>query len=281
MRFDLHTHTTASDGQYCPSDMIDKATKAGLAYYAITDHDTIGGIEEAIRKVEQDKPSSFRFLPGIEISTQDAVEIHVVGLGIDHRSPALVAACERFKADRDARGVRICDYLGKLGVDIEYESVKRLAGESNLGRPHFAAYLLQNGYVSDKREAFRRYLDTPEFHAAVDRILPKPEESIALIHAAGGVAILAHPGIYDLSEDSLEDLIVRVKKLGMDGIECYYSKHSEEQTQRYLRYAEKYDMIVSGGSDFHGERVKPDVTLGMEIDGELDPALLQGAVYPR
>ncbi len=196
------------------------------------------------------------------------MEIHIVGLGVDYKNAELLKACDRFRADRDARGIRICTYLQGQGIDIHYENVKAIANGANLGRPHFARFLIERGYVAEKKEAFHRYLDTEEFHKAVDRVLPDPEESINLIHGAGGLAVLAHPGLYEVSYDELEGIVNRCYSFDLDGIECYYSKHSEEDTVRFPAITEKYELLISGGSDYHGENVKPGIDLGMNIATE-------------
>lgn len=268
MLVDLHSHTNMSDGQYSPSDMIKMAYRKGIRYYSITDHDTVDGLEEAVSETEKLKTNSFVFIPGIEISTQDIIEIHIVGLGIDYSNIALINACSRFKCDRDDRGSRICDYLKSKNIHIDYKEIKEAAGSANLGRMHFAEFLSKKGYVIDRREAFKKFLDTEEFHKKVDRVLPIPIETVRLIHEAGGMAILAHPGIYGLSEKQLLDLITRLKEIGIDGIECFYSMHSDEQTREFIELSIKYELLISCGSDFHGEKVKSHINLGMSVVDE-------------
>lgn len=260
---DLHTHSSASDGQYAPTELIDLAKKKELSVIALTDHDTVSGIKEArSRASEINQP----FIAGIEISTRKEEEIHIVGLGINEDNPKLLVMTQKMMQDRLNRGDVIVEYLSKLGVNVDFEEVKELAGEGSVGRPHFAEYLQKHGYVRTRQEAFERYIDTPSFHKATDRILPSPEEAIALVHEAGGKAVLAHPGLLKMGKRWQEDLIYKLKETGLDAIETYYSKYSKAQEKYYRSLAMRYDLAVSVGSDFHGELVKPDVKLGMQIE---------------
>lgn len=263
MLIDLHTHSSASDGQYTPAELIMLAKKKNVSVIALTDHDTVSGIKEARACAkEMDQP----FIAGIEISTRKEEEIHIVGLGIDEDHPRLLAVTEKLMQDRLNRGNVIVEYLGKLGIEIDFDEVKRLAGEGSVGRPHFAEYLQKHGYVRSRQEAFERYIDTPPFHKETDRILPSPEEAIALIHDAGGKAVLAHPGLLKMGKRWQEDFIYHLKKNGLDAIEVYYSKYSKAQEKYYRSLAMRYALEISIGSDFHGELVKPDVKLGMYVD---------------
>lgn len=262
MIIDLHTHSTASDGQYTPTELVHLAKEKGIELFALTDHDTVEGIREArIAAQEEQLP----FIAGIEISTRKEEEIHMVGLGIDETNPTLTAATQRYMEDRLNRGIVITRYLRSIGVCVDYEEVKAMAGEGSVGRPHFAQYLMEHGYVHSRQEAFDRYINTPSFHKETDRVLPLPEEAIQLIHEAGGKAILAHPGLLKMGKRWQEDLLYQLKAAGLDGIEVYYSKHSKAQIKYYLSLAKKYDLMISAGSDFHGEKVKPDVLIGVKL----------------
>lgn len=262
MKLDLHTHSTASDGQYTPTELVQRAKEAGLSYYALTDHDTIDGIAEAKTAA---RSLDVSFIPGIEISTQLEEEIHMVGLWIDENNPMLTAACDSYKQSRLQRGTRIINYLSSLGISISNEDIPS-DKEGSLGRPHFAQYLIEHGYVHSTQEAFDRYLNTPAFHKATDRIKPTPQEAIQLIHAAGGKAILAHPGLLKMGKRWQESLIHSLCEQGLDGIEVYYFKHTKNQVAYYRRLALQYNLFMSCGSDFHGEAIKPDVPFGMEVE---------------
>lgn len=262
MLIDLHTHSTASDGQYTPARLVEMAKDRGLAMYALTDHDTMNGIKEARAAAEA---LGVRFIPGIEISSAAGEEVHVVGLAIDEDEPQLAEKCREFIESRDNRGEVICGYLNGLGMDVTMEEIRKIAGEANIARPHFAAWLQEHGYVAERKEAFRRYLDTAEFHEATDRKLPSAEESIRLIHGADGKAVLAHPGLMKMPVEEQKKLVARLKEAGLDALECCYFKHKPQQVRLYHDWASEFGLKISCGSDFHGEKVKPDVPFGMNL----------------
>lgn len=262
MKIDLHVHTMASDGQYSPKQIIEMAKKEELSYIAITDHDTVDGIEEARQSAKQ---QDVEMIAGIEISTMDKEEVHILGLGIDENCEQLRLACEAYKRERLGRGERVCAFLGKRGIPVDWEELLDIAGSGSVGRPHFAEYLLRHGYVKEKKEAFEKYLDTKAFHLETDRKLPTTKEAIELIHQAGGVAVLAHPGLLRFGGWELDEFVKRLVSEGVDGIECFYSRHNSKQVKTFVELAEKYHLGISAGSDFHGEQVKADVALGMEL----------------
>lgn len=263
VRIDLHLHTTASDGQYRPETVARMCIMNNIDIMAISDHDTLEGIESA--KVEAEK-GGIRFVPGIEISTQDIEEIHILGYEIDITNEALTSACFKWHRDREDRANRIVDYLATKGIPVEIDCVKQYSNGGNIGRPHFARYLIDHGFVSNREEAFSVFLDTDEFWEATDRIKPSSDEAIKLIHDAGGKAVLAHPGIYSMNEIDLDKLIERLTIAGIDGIECFYSKHNASQTDHYLKLMRYYNLKTSCGSDFHGDRIKPGICMGIEFD---------------
>lgn len=267
MKLDLHVHSTASDGQYTPLELVEKANKLGLEYLAITDHDTVNGIKDA--KEIADK-YDVNFIPGIEISTMDTEEIHIVGLGIDENNKRLRSSCEEFAKSRNSRGEEIRKYLYELGINVDLEKVRKIAKGANLSRPHFATYLVSEGIVKNNQMAFDLYLDTPEFHRLTDRKLISPADAIELIHQANGKAILAHPGLLHMKFDEQENLISKLKVKGLDGLEVYYSRYSKEKTEVYRYLAQKYNLLISCASDYHGEKIKPDINLGMEVTRKED-----------
>lgn len=262
MYLDLHVHTTASDGQYTPTEVLTMAKNLGLEMIAITDHDTIDGIAEAQAAALE---LGVSFVPGIEISTQDTEEVHILGLGIDAKNPTLCEACAEYSKSRENRAQKICEYLMTKRIKVPMDEIQKIAGGGVIGRPHFAQYLQENGYVKTRQEAFKKYLDTKEFKKYTDRKKPTPEEAITLIHQAGGKAFLAHPGLLKMGWSEVESFIVRLKSCGLDGIEAYYSHHTKPQIEKFLQLAEKYELQVSAGSDFHGEKVKSDIVLGYNI----------------
>ena len=261
---DLHTHSTASDGQYAPAELVRLAKERGLETLALTDHDTVDGLEEAVRAGER---AGIRVIRGIELSAKEYPTFHILGYGFDPEAPALSALCRELKEGRDQRAPRIIAFLEEQGVRIPLSEVEELAGGQIVGRPHFAQVLVRHGYVSSNREAFDRYLDTEEFHRRVERPKPPSRVCVETIRAAGGKVSLAHPYQIGVDDGKLEDIVRELAGFGLDAIECYYPKHTPEQQSFYLYLAEKYNLHMTGGSDFHGERVKPDIKLaGLELE---------------
>jgi hypothetical protein len=256
---DLHIHTTASDGQYTPSQIIAMAKDKGITCLSITDHDTVAGIAEGAEAARQ---AGIDFIPGIEISVQGHRELHILGYHIDPHNHALVAMCSEFAENRAKRGERILDYLQGYGITLALEQVLVHTKNGLLGRPHFARALVEAGYVGTTREAFDRYLGTPAFDA-IERPKPSFAEGIKIIANAGGLAVLAHPALLKLDDHALETLLRELIENGLGGIEAFYSTHTQAQTGFYLSLCEKYRLTVTGGSDFHGEKVKPDIPLGI------------------
>ena len=272
MKLDLHTHSTVSDGQYTPSELVEMAKKNELKMYALTDHDTIAGIEEARRRAGE---LGVNFISGIEISTHKGEEIHMLGLFIDEQCSDLINACQVYRERRIGRGERICAFLKEKGIEISKEELREIEGKASLGRPHFAKILQERGIVKTRQEAFGRYLDTAEFHRKTDGQKPAPEEAIEIIHRAGGLAVLAHPGLLKMGKRWQESLIKGLKEAGLDGIESFYNKHTYMQKKYYRKLAEENGLMISCGSDFHGEKVKPNVNFGMELADEYVPMLVR------
>lgn len=255
---DLHTHTTASDGQYTPSELVQMAKSRGLETIAITDHDTVDGLQEAI---EAGKQNDLWVIPGIELSAKEYPTFHILGYAFSPDAPTLRELCHRMKARRDERSQRLLAFLGEKGVRLILSEVTEIAGGDIIGRPHFAQAMVRRGYVSTNREAFDRYLDTEEYHKKVERGKPSAQECIQAIRASGGKVSLAHPYQIGISDGELDKLVERLADFDLDAIECYYPKYTPERQEFYLRLAEKYHLHQTGGSDFHGEKVKPEVNL--------------------
>lgn len=266
MLCDLHTHTTASDGQYTPGELVRLAKERGLQALAVTDHDTIAGVAEAQRA---GSALGLTVIRGVELSAKDHHNCHILGYGFRDGDTELARLCEKFRIGRDERKYQIVNFLREKGVDIDLAEVEELVGGEVVARPHFAQVLVRRGYVSTNREAFDRYLDTEEFREKVKRFKTDAKTCVGAIQAAGGKVSLAHPYQMGLGEDELEELVARLKDWGLDAIECYYPKYTLEQQKFYLYLAKKYQLHQTGGSDFHGERVKPDVQLAV-LDLELD-----------
>ncbi len=258
---DLHTHSAASDGQYSPTELVELAKKKGIDVLALTDHDNIDGVDEAIAAGER---LGVRVLRGVELSAEDHLNLHILGYCFD--SSVSQAFFDSLKERRDARKYRIAGYLRGKGLDIDLPAVEKHAQGGVIGRPHFAEWMTERGMVSSMKEAFDRYLDTPEFHR-IDPDRPSAETCVRTLKKAGGFVSLAHPYQIVLNGETLEDLIERLAGYGLDAIECYYTKHTPEMEAEYLRLAEKYRLHVTGGSDFHGEKRKPDYPMkGIELE---------------
>lgn len=255
---DLHTHTTASDGQHTPAELVELAKQRGLSVLAVTDHDTIAGVAEAQRA---GAALGLMVIRGVELSAKDYPNCHILGYGFRDGNTELARLCEKFRAGRDERKYKIVDFLREKGVEVDLAEVEAIAGGEVIARPHFAQVLVKHGYVSTNREAFDRYLDTEEFRQRVKRFKADAKTCVEAIQAAGGKVSLAHPYQMGLGDDELEALVKRLKGWGLDAIECYYPKYTPEQQNLYLHLAEKYQLHQTGGSDFHGERVKPEVEL--------------------
>lgn len=255
---DLHTHSTASDGQYSPSELAVIIQKRGIEVWALTDHDTVDGISEAM---EVGSRLGVKVIPGIELSAKEYRTFHILGYGYRPDDPALIALCERMRTGRGERELRLLDYLAGKGVHLSLDEVEEIAGGKVIGRPHFAQALVRRGYAADNREAFDKWLDTEDYHAHVSYEKPSARECVETIKAAGGFASLAHPYQIDVDHKTLDAIVHELTDYGLDAIECFYPEYSPEQQEFYLYLTEKYSLRRTGGSDFHGERVKPDVVL--------------------
>lgn len=261
---DLHTHSTASDGQYTPGELVALAKKRGLAALALTDHDTVGGLDEAARAGEK---LGLRVIRGIELSAKEYPTFHILGYGFSAEAPGLTGLCQQMKDGRDERKYRIIEFLREKGVDLSLSEVEELAGGGIIARPHFAQAMVKRGYVSSNREAFDRYLDTEEFQRRVERPKPPARTCVETIKAAGGVVSLAHPYQIGVEDEMLDGLVRELVGYGLDAIECRYPRYTPEQERFYLQLTQKYGLRITGGSDFHGERVKPDISLAaLELD---------------
>lgn len=262
---DLHSHTTASDGDHTPTQLIARAAECGLTALAVTDHDTLNGLEEAI---EAGKRYGVEVVPGIELSAEiDFGQCHILGLFVPPTSERMRQRLEEVLNNRNRRNERILAKMQAHGIEITYEEVEAEAGGDVIARPHFAKVLLKKGFISSMQEAFDKHL-TKGGTFYVDRVRLSPEECIALIHEAGGLAILAHPNNLKRNPAETEAKIAELKAMGLDGFEARYNLHTPDDTAHYLAMAERLGMVTSGGSDFHGVTVKPKVFLG-HVEGEL------------
>ena len=306
---DLHVHSTCSDGTFTPEELVDYAMQKGLTAFALTDHDTVNGLERAIRYAEELRqaqatspvgfsrnnaddrlPVSFvpdadvpapkaadvfssstdadtavpqvpEVIPGIELSTEyQGKDIHMVGLFIDYHQPEFAHYLEDFIRSREHRNEKMCALLREHGVDITYEALLSEFPGAVITRAHFARYLLSHGYIQSMKEAFDRYVGDhcPCF---VPREKVTPAQAVELILGAGGVPVLAHPILYHMSDDRLDTLVAELKKIGLVGIEAIYSTYNTAEERQIRGLTSKYDLKISGGSDFHGAN-KPKIDLG-------------------
>jgi predicted metal-dependent phosphoesterase TrpH len=275
---DLHAHTTASDGSLTPRQLVERAARQGVKALAVTDHDTLDGLSEAMAAGTE---YSVEIVPGLEISAEFPVgTMHILGYYIALGPTPLQEQLAALRDARDQRNPRIIAKLQSLGYDITLAEVERMAGGNVVGRPHFARVMLEKGYVATPQEAFDRFL-AKGAAAYEEKARLEPPAAIAAIKQAGGVAVLAHP--YQLrarSEAELESIVAALKEAGLDGMEVIYSRHNATQIEDYRRLATRYDLLITGGSDFHGV-TKPDIEVGIGLGNLAVPPELLDAVKRR
>jgi predicted metal-dependent phosphoesterase TrpH len=254
---DLHSHTTYSDGSATPFELIELACSGGARAVAITDHDTVAGLEEGRAAARE---LGIEFINGLELSAEYSPgTMHILGYYVDDRHPGLATKLEELRTARNARNPEIAIRLQAIGVNIEYAEVAAMAGNDVVGRPHFARALVDRGHATSIQDAFDRFL-AKGAAAYVEKKRFTPDESILLIHQAGGVAVLAHPYQLKLGRDRIESLLRELVEMGLDGIEAIYSRHSTEDRDYYSKLAKRFDLLITGGSDYHGT-YKPDINL--------------------
>lgn len=289
---DLHVHSNRSDGTYSPRELVGHAMEKGLAAFALTDHDTVDGLAEAVecaaslrqaQALEQadDRPMVPEVIPGIEFSTKytspgasgtlprtdeeegrkaRGQEVHIVGLDIDYQNPAFRARLQEFVDSRTARNHKMCRLLQEAGMDVTYEALRAESPDAVITRAHYARYMLNHGYVKSMAEAFDRYIGD-RCPCYVPREKVTPVQAVRLILEAGGIPVLAHPILYRMSDARLEALTAELKEAGLIGIEAIYSTYKPHEERQIRALAKKYDLRISGGSDFHGTN-KPGLDLG-------------------
>ncbi len=256
---DLHMHSTFSDGTDTPEELIGHAVGLGLNAVALTDHDNTAGLPRFL-KAGEGKP--LRTVPGVELSVVHRPgAMHILGYFIRHDDPALNDQLTRIRTARSERNREIFDNLNKLGLSMTWDEIAAFAGEDVVGRPHFAQAMVTRGYVSDTQEAFDRYLARGKPAYARRRVMT-PEEAVSAIKSAGGVPVLAHPISLKLKFNELRDLIKQLRFQGLEGVEAYYSQHSNGLRDQILHIARDFDLVPTGGSDYHGA-VKPDIRMGV------------------
>ena len=267
---DLHVHSNRSDGTFSPAQLVDYAMEKGLAAFALTDHDTVDGLEEALSCAERLRrtlpPEKARnvpeVIPGIEFSTEyQGKDIHILGLYIDYQNSRFQKYLQDFVDSRINRNRKMCALLREAGIDISYEALLEEFPDAVITRAHYARFLLNHNYTQSMKEAFDRYIGD-HCPCYVPREKVTPGQAVRLVLQAGGIPILAHPILYHMSDERLEQLVSRLKDEGIMGIEAIYSTYDTAEERQVRRLAASYGLAVSGGSDFHGEN-KPGLDLAV------------------
>ena len=257
-RIDLHLHTRYSDGSLTPAEVVDLAHQAGVTAMAITDHDIVDGIPHAMEAATK---LDIEVIPGVELSSCfNEQELHVLGYFFDWQNPTFRENLAEQRRSRQIRNPQTIERLKALGLELSEDEVKAKAGSDSIGRPHIAQVLVDKGYVRDIQEAFDRYLKEGA-PAYVPRTLADTREVIAWIRNAGGVPVLAHPTWTRCQGESLYRLCACLKEAGLLGLEVFYSSHNRRQTSQYLELAKQLDLLITGGSDFHGA-ANPAIQVG-------------------
>lgn len=267
---DLHVHSNRSDGTFSPRQLVDYAMEKELAAFALTDHDSVDGLEEAISYAEQlretlppEKAQQVpEVIPGIEFSTEyQGRDVHIVGLYIDYHNGRFQKYLQDFVDSRVNRNRKMCALLQEAGIDISYESLLAEFPDAVITRAHYARFLLNHNYTKSMKEAFERYIgDHCPYYVPREKVTP--EQAVELILEAGGIPVLAHPVLYRMSDERLETLVARLKDAGLMGIEAIYSTYNTAEERQIRRLAATYGLAVSGGSDFHGGN-KPGLDLAV------------------
>ena len=261
-RIDLHVHSNRSDGTLTPTELTAHAAACSLSAFALTDHDNTDGLYEAL---EAASIYQIEVIPGIEFSTEYlGRDIHIVALEPDWKNPDFQKKIDFYRAERLRRNQKMIDKMAADGIDISYEQMVESFTETVWTRAHFARYLADHGYVPEMWDAFRTHVgDHCKYFVPREKV--SPIEITKLIRQFHGIPVLAHPFQYHFSEEELETLLAKLRDAGLIGIEAYYSTHSDEQTNYILDLASRFDLLPSGGSDFHGSN-KPTISLGTGKD---------------
>lgn len=257
MALDLHIHSTYSDGTLTPEAIVRLAARKGLKGISITDHDTAEGVEEA---VAAGKRCSIEVIPGIELSVvHEGQHMHLLGYGINPKEAGLAEALRKIQHDRIDRNERIITKLQNLGIDISMTEVERKSPEGQTGRPHIAQVMLEKRVIRSIDDGFARFLKKGAV-AYVERAVLSAVGAIRLLKDAGGIAVLAHPVTIDITLKKIPQLLEQLKKAGLDGVETYYPIHSSRHQKSLCELARRYNLVVTGGSDYHGD-IRPGTTL--------------------
>ena len=253
---DLHIHSTASDGRFTPEEIVRKAAGLGLTVIALTDHDSVDGIDAALRAARAFP--GLRVIPAVEINTDvPHGEAHILGYFIDYNSRELGDTLHRLRQSREGRARGMIAKLNDLGIHLDWQRVQEISGDSSMGRPHIAQALLEKGYITSFKEAFDKYISR-EGPAYVEREKVTQVETVELILRANGLPVLAHP----FTIDDPEAMIIKLKAAGIIGIEAYYKNYTAEETRTLVGWADKHHLLTSGGTDYHGLDESIEVMIG-------------------
>lgn len=278
MRYiDLHVHSNCSDGTLTPEELVLRGIRNDLVAFALTDHDTVDGVERAIKKAAE-LENHIQVIPGVELSCQYEVspernvEIHILGYQLDYKNKTLLSTLEHVAEERDNRNKKMCKNLHDAGYPITYEELTDKFGDMIITRAHFAKLLLENGGVPSMDTAFRTCLaiDSPYF---VNREYLTPKAAIELIQNSGGIPVLAHPLLYKLSVSEIRKMLDTLKSYGIRGIEALYSRNHGTDEAFVRKLANEYGLFITGGSDFHGDN-KPDIDMGTGMGNLRIPVML-------
>ena len=263
-RIDLHIHSTASDGTFSPAEILALAQDLNLAAIAITDHDTINGSKEALGI---GVPPSLKFLTGVEISASPppsfpySGSLHILGYSIKIDNPLLNKTLATLQEARKNRNPGIIDRLNSMGVAISMDELLNEVGGGQLGRPHIARLMIKKGYVESIQEAFDKYLGKGK-PAYIDKYRVDCSKAIEVILGAGGIPVIAHPFLLNPKNiEDIEELVITLKAMGLKGIEVYYPEHSQDNISKLEDIANRHELLMTGGSDFHGS-LKPEIKMG-------------------
>jgi predicted metal-dependent phosphoesterase TrpH len=258
LMIDLHCHSIFSDGTNTPEELVVLAEQAGLSALALTDHDTTDGLP---RFMAAGKKSPVETVSGIELSAEfGEVTLHILGYLFDPANAELQAALLWVREGRTERNVQILEKLNRLGYALTHDDIRKHSGDDLIGRPHFAAALIEKGHFKHKTKIFQQLLGKGKA-AYADRRRLSPEACVELIRHAGGAAVIAHPGQMKITTRALRRLVKRLKESGLSGLEVRHSSCQPDQTSAFLRICEDFDLVATGGSDFHG-KLTPDLSLG-------------------
>ena len=269
---DLHTHSTFSDGTFSPEALARRAAKRHIAIISLTDHDTTSGLDRFMKACRKE---GVQGIPGVELSAEASFTLHILGYRIDIEEKVLQEKLESLRVGRDKRNFQIVAKLRELGAEITMEDVEAESGGEVIARPHIARVLVRKGFVKDLASAFKRFIgrDCPAF---VPRVRLDPEECLSVIRGAGGLPVLAHPGLMALDEPVMLELIGRLSDKGLWGLECISGHHGSGEIFYWLKIANRFGLFPTAGSDFHGLD-RPGTDLGVSVTETLLPWARLGA----